>query len=97
MSAIAIISLVAPFITFAVGHFHLLLPAPTPAVFPTTFGHGELARYISQAFIDAMSKIQAPTPVPTPTVTPPVDMQALLTQLLSLFEKQLVPPTTPTK
>lgn len=102
MSAVAIISLVAPFVTFAIGHFHLLLPAPTPStpVFPTTLGHGELLRYLAQALANAVNQVPAPVApvVPVTPVTPPaVDLQALLTQLLSLFEKQLVPqtPTVP--
>ena len=83
-------------VLFAVGGYALrhFLPfsSSKPLTPPTTFGHGELIKYLLQLL--ANSPVN-PAPVPLSPVSSPVDLHQVLTQLIALLEKALIPPLGP--
>jgi hypothetical protein len=94
-----ILSIAIPLAAFLLGHFHVLLPAPTPKApdFPSTFGHGELVRYLLQQIAN-LSAGGATSPLaPANPTTAPVDLQQVIQQLLTMLEKSMTPTVTPPK
>jgi hypothetical protein len=76
-------------------------PTATDPAFPTTFGHGELVQFIRQEISNAIARSGGSVPVAPVPVAPapvPVDFQQILTQILALLEKQILPvaPVAPT-
>ena len=83
-------------VLFAVGGYALrhFLPfsSSKPPVLPTTFGHGELIKYLLQLLANSQT---SPVPVPSPSQPTSVDLHQVLMQLLALLEKALIPPSSP--
>ena len=94
-----ILSIAIPLAAFLLGHFHVLLPAPTPKApdFPSTFGHGEMVRYLLQQLANLSASTPASPPAPAHPATPAGDLQQVIQQLLAMLEKSLTPPVTPAK
>ena len=81
-------------VLFAVGGYALrhFLPFPSskPPVPPTTFGHGELIKYLLQLLVNSQT-----IPVPSPPQPTSVDFHQVLVQLLALLEKAMIPSSSP--
>ena len=82
-------------VLFAVGGYALRhffpFSSSKPPVLPTTFGHGELIRYLLQLLASSQEKPVPISPLPlVPSV--PVNFDQILAQLLALLEKALIPP-----
>jgi hypothetical protein len=94
-----ILSIAIPLAAFLLGHFHVLLPAPTPKApdFPSTFGHGELVRYLLQQLANLSAGSSRNPLTSASPATPSVDLQQVIQQLLAMLEKSLTPPVAPPK
>jgi hypothetical protein len=94
-----ILSVAIPLAAFLLGHFHVLLPAPTPKApnFPSTFGHGELIRYLLQQLANLSAGGSTNPLAPANPAAPPVDLQQVIQQLLAMLEKSMMPPLAPPK
>lgn len=91
MDVATLISIAVPVASFLLGHFHLLLPAPSSAApaLPTSFGHGELLQYL----LKLIASGSVPVVVPNSSPSSSQDIVSLLSQLLAVLDKQHAPAT----